>query len=167
MLAGCAYHEHPEPGPRDFRLEGLKDRKWVVDVGPAPPGAGFGHLKISAGRRTASLDPDACFRDAEEFPRLMFGKHAGDVVVDHYDLVDLPEPLLGEHSDGRRPATHPHPLFPNAINDGRLARLHDHRGAILHAQLDGSPIAKLQQGVAGDGAFPAAAPGEMPHAAEG
>ncbi len=51
----------------------------------------------------------------------MLGEHAGDVVIDHNDIIDKPQPLPREHADGGRAAADPHAAFGDAIDDGRLA----------------------------------------------
>ena len=88
------------------------------------------------------------------------------MVVHHDDFIDLAVPLLGEHADGRRAASHPHALFGHAVDDGRIAGLHHHGGAAVDRQFDRLAVAEIHQRVAGDAAFLLRAAGEVMHAAE-
>jgi hypothetical protein len=90
---------------------------------------------------------------AQEFAGLMFGEDAGNVIVHHHDIVDLAEPLPGEHADGGRAAAHPHALFLHTIDDGRQARLDKDSRAVIDGELDGPAVAEVEQGFAGDAAF--------------
>ncbi len=102
----------------------------------------------------------------EHLAGLMLGEHAGDVVIDHDHLVDLAEPLLGEHADRRRAAADAHALFHRAVDDGRAARLHDDAGAAIDRHLDRLAVAEIEQRLAGDAAFFFAAMRQMIDAAE-
>ena len=72
----------------------------------------------------------------------MLGEHAGDVVIDDDHLVDLAVPLLGEHADRGRAAADPHALFRDAVDDRRLAGLHDDRGAAVDREFDRLAVAE-------------------------
>ena len=74
--------------------------------------------------------------NVEQLAGLMLAENAGDVIVDHDDLVDLAVPLLGEHADRRRTAADPHPLFGDAVDDRRLAGLHHDSRAAVDRELD-------------------------------
>src|SRR5258706_12954348 len=93
LLARCAYHEHPQTRPGQLRIERAEDRKRVSYIGAAPPGSGLGDLEVAAWCRTTALQFYPRSGDAERFACLMFGQHAGDVIVDDHDLVDLTKPL--------------------------------------------------------------------------
>jgi hypothetical protein len=70
-------------------------------------------------------------RMSRYLPCLMFGEHAGDVIVHDHDLIEQPEPLLRENADGRRAAADAHPGLALAVDDGRRPRLnHQLRAAI-------------------------------------
>src|SRR5580698_7950486 len=60
----------------------------------------------------------------------------------------------------------PHALLKLAINDRRLAGLHDHSRAAVHDKLDSLAVAKIEQSIAGDAALFLAAVGEVIDAAE-
>ena len=64
---------------------------------------------------------------------LVLGEHAGDVVVDHDDLVDVAEPLLREDADRRRAAADAHALLLDAVDDRRLAGLRRRRARRLRS----------------------------------
>ena len=96
----------------------------------------------------------------------MLGQHAGDVVVDHDHLVDMAEPLLREDADRGRAAADPHALLELAVDDRRLAGLHDHARAAVDRELDRLAVAEREQRVAGDDALLLAAAGQVTHAAE-
>ena len=96
----------------------------------------------------------------------MLAENASDVVVHDHDLIDLAMPLLGEHADRRRAAAHPHALFGNTVDDGRMAGLHHDRGAAVDRQFHRLAVGKVHQRVAGDAAFLLGAAGQMMHAAE-
>ena len=99
----------------------------------------------------------------------MLGQHTGDVIVDHDHIVDMPEPLLGEHADGGRAAADPHQPFLDAIDDGRPARLHDHVGAMLALpdhHLHRLAVAEPEERVAGHPPLGLAAAGQMLDPAE-
>src|ERR1700689_2048906 len=97
----------------------------------------------------------------------MLGQDTGDVIVDDNHLIDLVAPLLGKHSDRRRAAANPHALLKLAINDRRLAGLHDHARAAVNDKLDTFAVAEVEQSITGDAAFLLAAVGEVIDAAEG
>src|SRR5258708_7664530 len=94
LLAGCAYHEHPQTRPGLLRIERAQDRKRVGDIGAAPPASGLGDLKVAARSRATALQFYPRSGDVEHLACLMFGQHAGDMIVDDYDLVYLAEPLF-------------------------------------------------------------------------
>src|SRR5882672_4814404 len=96
----------------------------------------------------------------------MFREDACDVVIDHDYFVNLIVPLLGEHSDGGRSAAYSHPLFSGAVDDGRLARLHNDRGTFIDREFDRLAIAQVQQRLTGHGPFAAAASGKMANSAQ-
>ena len=96
----------------------------------------------------------------------MFGQDAGDVIVDDDHLIDLVAPLLGEHADRRRAAADPHALLMLAVDDRRLAGLHDHARAAVDDKLHAFAVAEIEQSVAGDAALFLAAVGEVIDAAE-
>ena len=166
MLAGGRDHEQGEPRLCVFRIEGAKDRKRIGDIRPAPARAGLGDLKIAAGRRAPALHLDAGRRNVEHLARLMLRENAGDVIVDDDDLVDVPQPLLGEHADRRRSAANPHPLFSKPVDDRRRAGLDDDGLAAVDRELDRLSVRQVEQRVAGDAAFLLRASGQMMHAAE-
>jgi hypothetical protein len=56
---------------------------------------------------------------------LVFGQHAGDVVVDDDHLIDMAQPLLREDADRGGAAADAHALLALAVDDGRMAGLHD------------------------------------------
>src|ERR1700690_2499543 len=97
----------------------------------------------------------------------MLGQDTGDVIVDDNHLIDLVAPLLGEHADRRRAASDPHALLKFAIDDRRLAGLHDHARAAVNDKLDTFAVAEIEEGIAGDAALFLAAVGEVVDAAEG
>ena len=96
----------------------------------------------------------------------MLAEHAGDVVVDDHDLVDLAVPLLGEHADRGRTASDPHPLFGHAVHDWRIAGLHHHGRAAVDGDLHRLAVAQIHQRIAGDAAFFLRPAGQMMNAAE-
>ena len=96
----------------------------------------------------------------------MLRKNAGDVIVDDDDLVDVPQPLLGEHADRRRSAADPHPFFSKPVDDRGRAGLDDDGLAAIDRELDRLSIREIEQRVAGDAAFLLRASGQMMHAAE-
>src|SRR5438876_8583157 len=128
LLAGCAYHKHPQTWPGLPAIERAKDRKRVRDISTAPAASGLGDLEVAARSRAAALQFYARGGDAEHLACLMFGQHTGDVIVDDHDLVDEPEPLLAEHADRRRAAAGAHAQFGDAVHDGRVPGLHDDAG---------------------------------------
>src|SRR6266849_3816754 len=89
LLAGCAYHEQSQTRPGLLGIEWAEDRKRVGDIGAAPPDSGLGDLKVAARGRATALQFYSRSRNAEHLAGLMFGQHAGDVVVDDHDFVDL------------------------------------------------------------------------------
>jgi hypothetical protein len=91
---------------------------------------------------------------------------SSDVVVDHHDVVDFTEPLLGEHADGGGPAADAHAFFAYFIDNWRLIGLHDDGRSAIDREFGGFPVAQIEKSLAGDVAFVAAASGEMTHAAE-
>ncbi len=101
-----------------------------------------------------------------KLPGLVFREDAGDVIVDDDDVVYFAKPLLGEHPDRSRAAADAHALFANVVDDGWLAGLHNHGRTLVHGELDRFSIAQVQQRVAGDGAFLAAAAGQVANAPE-
>ena len=166
MLAGGRDHQHGQARPRLLRIERTQHRQRIGDLGAAPAGAGLGDLEITARRRAPALHLDAGVGNIEQLAGLMLAEHAGDVVVDHHDLIDLALPLLGEHADGGRAAADPHPLFRHAVDDRRIAGLHHHGGAAIDGQFHRLAIGEIHQRVAGDAAFLLGAAGQMMHAAE-
>ena len=141
------------PGCAVFGSNGPKHRERIGDLSAAPAGAGLGNLEITARRRAPSLHLDSGVGNIEQFAGLMFDEHAGDVVVDHHDFIDLAVPLLGKHADGRRAAANPHPLLGYAVDDGRIAGLHDHGGAAIDGEFDRLAVAEVHQRIAGNAAF--------------
>src|SRR6266481_4780703 len=89
LLAGCAYHEQSQTRPGLLRIERAENRKRVGDIGAAPPASWLGDLKVTARGRATALQSNSRSRNAEHLAGLMFGQHAGDVVVDNHDFVDL------------------------------------------------------------------------------
>ena len=96
-----AHHQHGEASPRLFRVERPEDRQRIGNIGATPSRAGLGHLEIAAGRRAPAFHLDSGVGDVEQLSGLMLAENAGDVVIDHHDLVHLAVPLLGEHADRR------------------------------------------------------------------
>ena len=166
LLAGGRDHQHRHAAPRDFRIEAGDDVQRIGNVGAAPAGSGLGDVEIAAGRGAAPLHLDAGVAHAKQLARLMLGQDAGDVVVDDDHFVDLVAPLLGEHADRRRAAADPHALLELAVDDRRLAGLHDHARAAVDDELDRLAVAEIEQGLAGDAALLLAAVGEVIDAAE-
>src|ERR1700722_15357342 len=123
-------------------------------------------MEITAGRRAAPFHPDARVTHAQQLARLMLGQNTGDVVVDDNHFIDLVAPLLGEHADRRRAAADPHALLKFAIDDRRLAGLHDHARAAVNDKLDTFAVAEIEESIAGDAALFLAAVGEVIDAAE-
>ncbi len=128
VLAGGRHHQNALPGLRDLRVEARDDGQRIGDVGAAPAGARIGHLEVASRRGLAALDLDARGRHVQAPAGLVLGEHAGDVVVDDHDLVDVAEPLLREDADRRRAAAHAHALLFDAVDDRRRAGL-DRRGS--------------------------------------
>ena len=83
------------------------------------------------------------------------------MVVDDHHIVDVLEPLLGEHADRRRAAADAHPLFDHAVDRRRRAGLDNEGRAAVDRHLDRLAVAKLQQRLAGDPALLLRAAGEM------
>ncbi len=102
----------------------------------------------------------------KQLARLMLGQDTGDVIVDDNHFIDLVAPLLGEHADRRRAAADPHALLELAIDDRRLAGLHDQARAAVNDKLDTFAVAKIEERIAGDAALFLAAVGEVIDAAE-
>src|SRR6202142_4800082 len=96
----------------------------------------------------------------------MLGQDTGDVIVDDNHLIDLVAPLLAQHADRPRAASDPHALLKLAINDRRLAGLHDHARAAVNDKLDTFAVAEVEQSITGDAAFLLAAVGKVIDAAE-
>ena len=123
-------------------------------------------MEIPAGRRAATLHLDAGVHRAEQFAGLMLGNHAGDVIVDHDDLIDFAVPLFGEHADRSRAAADAHAFLSLTVDDRRLARLNDHAGPAVDIQLDSLSIAQVEQRLARDPAFLLSAVSQMIDAAQ-
>ena len=153
MFARGADHQHRHARTRLLCVEWTEHRERVGDLGPAPAGAGLGHLKIAARCGTPSLHLDPGVGNIEQFTGLMFAENTGDVVIHHHDLIDFAVPLLGEHADRRRAASHPHPLLSHAVNDRRISSLHDDVGAAVDRQIDRFTVAQIHQRVTGDAAL--------------
>jgi hypothetical protein len=104
-----------------------QDDQRILDIGAAPAGAGLGHLEIAPRRRAAALDLDAGRAQPAPCRPGVRSHHAGDVVVHHHHLVDQPS-----HCEANMPmVAEPQPTriaLPHAVDDRRLARLHDHDG---------------------------------------
>src|ERR1700677_1051943 len=96
----------------------------------------------------------------------MLGEHAGDVIVDYHDLVDLVAPLPREHANRRGAAADPHALFQLAVDFRRLAGGDDYPGAAVDRQLDSPPVAEVEQSLAGDAPLLLAAVRQMVDAAQ-
>ena len=133
----------------------------VGDIGAAPTGSGFGNMEIAAGRRAAAFHLDTGVARAEQFARLMLGQHAGNVIVDHDNLVDFAVPLFGEHADRRRATTDAHALLGLTVNDRRLTCFDNHAGSAIDGQFHGFSIAQVEQCLAGDAPFLLAAMSEV------
>ena len=167
MFAGRADHKQSHFRPRDLGVEGFENRERILDVGPAPGRTRLGDAEIAAGSGAPTLHLDSRWDNAEQFASLMLGEDAGDVVVDHDDLVNFVEPLLGEHADRGRAAADAHAFFADAIHDRGLAGLNQDGCAAVDRKFDRLLLAKVQQGFAGDGALLTAAAGQVANAAEG
>ncbi len=168
VLAGRRDHEQAQAGPRAvLRIPRLDDRERLGDVGAAPAGAGIGDLEVAARRRLPAAHLDAGRRHVEELAGLVLGQHAGDVVVDDDDLVDVAEPLLREDADRRRAAADAHALLLDAVDDRRLVGLDDDARAAVDLQLDRLLVAERHHHLAGDAPFLLRAAGEVVDAAEG
>ena len=96
----------------------------------------------------------------------MFRQHAGDVVIDDYDLVDMGPPLLGKHPDRRGTAADTHQLLLGTVDDRSLSGLHRQRGAVINVKLDLTPVAQCEQGIAGGPPLGLGASRQMLHAAK-
>ena len=132
----------------------------MIAVPPQPaPGSATWKMRPGVDLRPRTRTPLG--PHAQELARLMLGKHAGDVIVHHDDLVHMPVPLPGEYADGGRAAADPHALLGNAVDDRRRARAKHEACATVHGHLDGFAIAQLQESVASDIALRLAAAREM------
>src|SRR3546814_10641021 len=121
MLAGGADHEQAQARPGDLGVDLLDDIERLADVGAAPAGARLGDLEVAAGRGAAPTHPTAARPHVEEFPRLVLGQHAGDVIVHHDHLLCVADPLPGENADGSRPEADAPALPGTAVDDRRPA----------------------------------------------
>src|SRR5258708_7192049 len=166
LLARCAYHEHPQTRPGLLRIERTQNRKRVGDIGAAPPASGLGDPEIATRGRAAALQFYSGTGDTEHLACLMFGQHAGDVIVDDHDLVDLTKPLLREHSDRRGAAARAHTQFVDPVHDGSVSGLHDDGGSAVHCQLERATVAEGYEGIAGHAPFLFRSAGEVVHAAQ-
>ena len=66
------------------------------------------------------------------------------MIVDDHNLVDVFEPLFGEHADGGRAAAHAHALFQRAVDNRRLGGLDDDGDAVVDGQFPGFAVAQRQ-----------------------
>src|SRR3546814_7812073 len=123
-------------------------------------GARLGDLEVAAGRGAAPTHPNAARPHVEEFPRLVLGQHAGDVIVHHDHLICVADPLPGENADGSRPAADAHALLGHAVDDRRPAGLNLDRSAAVDGELHRLLVAEVEHHLAGDVAFLLAAAGE-------
>src|ERR1700729_978001 len=96
----------------------------------------------------------------------MLGEHAGNVIVDHHYLIDMPEPLFGEDADGRRAAAHAHALLLDAVHDRRSTGADHEARTAVNSQFDRLLVAERQHHVARHTAFFLAAAGQMMHTTE-
>src|SRR5438270_7838149 len=133
----------------------------MLDIGSTPIGARLGDLEIAPGRGATALHLDSGLRNAQQFARLMLGKDAGDVVVDYDHLIHFVEPLLGEHADGGRTATHAHPLFLHAVYDRWFAGLNRNSSTFVNREFDRLSVTEIEQRLAGGITFVTAAAREM------
>ena len=81
---------------------------------------------------------------AQHLAGLVLGDDAGDVVVDHHDLVDQAAPLRGEHADRGRAAADAHAVLGLAVDDRRLAGLDDDGRAAVDGELDRLAVAEVE-----------------------
>ena len=104
----------------------------------APPLAcsGLRDLKVSAGRRPPPFHLDAGRRNVEHLAGLVFREDARDVIVHDDHLIDVSEPLLGEHADRRRAAADAHPLLADAVDDRGGAGFDHDRDAAIDGQFN-------------------------------
>src|SRR5215469_4490677 len=167
VLPGGADHQQSQVRPSDVRLEGLQDGQRIGNAGATPAGARLRHLKIAAGRRTAPTNRNPGFAQAEHFSGLVLGKHAGDMVVHHDDIIDLAGPLLREHANRRGTATHPHAFLPLAIHDRRLICRNRDACPIVDHERNFLAIAKIEQSLAGDAPLGFRSTRQMVHATKG
>src|SRR3546814_11182037 len=107
MLAGGADHEQAQARPGDLGVDLLDDIERLADVGAATAGARPGDLEVADGRRAAHTHSNTARPHAGEFPRLVLGHHAYDVVVYYHPITILPHPPPGEYPKGS-PPNHTH-----------------------------------------------------------
>ena len=143
VVARGADHQHAEARFGFLWIEVFDDRERIVNVGAAPARPRFRHLEITSRRRLPTAQAYAGFRHIQHLARLVFREHTGDVVVHHHDLIDVVEPLFGEHADGGGTATDAHALFADPVDDGRFAGLHQHADAVIDGEFDGHAVTEV------------------------
>ncbi len=100
VLAVGGDHQQGQAGLRGLGIEGADDFERVGQVRFASARAGFCDLEIAARRGAATVDLDAGRLPTDHLAHLMFRHDAGDVIVDHDDIVHQTFPLGREHADG-------------------------------------------------------------------
>ena len=166
MFAGGGDHQQAQAGPGQFRVDAFDDGQRVRDIGAAPAEAGIGDLEVAAGGGAAAADADAGGAHAEKLAGLVFGEHAGDVVIDDDHLIGMAEPLAGENADGGTAAADAHAGFGRAIDHRGGAGLDAHGGTTVDGEIHRRTVGEGEQGVAGGGPFLLGAAGEVMHPAE-
>jgi hypothetical protein len=166
VFTGGRNQEEAQARPCGFSIKGFQDGQWVGQIGATPTGAGLGHFEVASRRGAVALDAYAGFRNIEEFTSLVLGENAGDVVVDHDDLVHQPKPLPGEHADGGGTTSDPHAFLGLSVDDRRLPRGDDDARAAVHRNFHRLAVTQGKQAFAGDAAFLLRSAGQVPHAAE-
>ena len=166
VLAGGRRHQQTQAGFCNTDLPAFDDRQRIVDVGAAPAVARIGNLEVTARCRLATPHLDAGLRHVEAAPGLVFGQHAGDVIVDHHHFIRHAGELAREDADRRRAAADAHALLLDAVDDGRPARLDHQAGPAVDDAFGRLFVAQQLHQLDRHAAFFLAAAGEVVHAAE-